>query len=291
MYFSSGSLYLIAIGVIIVSSMDYQNVRFLEQNDSRLVSTSNHNYAISSPKLKAKGWSSVSINGEKVLIITTGGEKKTNSRSELVPSDLVLIETVRDEISTGNTGYTHSSSEMGGSSGGGNFMMSTSSGEGSYSSSSSGFSTSSMRSSGSNDISVNMKDENNFSVSRSDLPFNWSRLFFNGDCVTLVYKNGEVIMETKGSMSGPELEAAEKLIADVKNMQRSQAQAFSNTMQHSVDMVSNVFNNIMGRFPKPPSYDSAVGNMFGNNFPFGSNNSPFSSSSGWPFSGAFAGRR
>lgn len=289
---------LISASLIVVSSMDLFNVKFIEQSvDSRLIATSNYNYAITSPRLLAKNWKTVSVNGDSLIIVTTSGEKLLTTKSQLGPESMLFIEGLRDEISSSNSGFTHVSSSTGGSSSGGDFMMSSSTGGGTSFSSSTGGSSSIMSSNGGslNGMSVNMKDEANFSVSRSDLPFSWSRVFFNGEYVTFIHRNGDVRMLPISLVEPLQLEAVNKLRQEVKEMQRTQAQQISNTMQSSLDMVSSVFNNIMGSFPKPPSYESAVGNMFGNNFPFGPNNSPFSSSSGWPFSngafaGAFAGR-
>lgn len=295
------STIILALSISLTFAMDLNNVKFIEQGpDSRLVATSNYNYGITNPKLGAKNWRTVSVNGDSVIIITSTGEKISTSKGQMDPTGLSLIESLRDELSSGNAGFTQISSSTSGSSNGENFMMSSSSSGGSsFSSSTSGFSsirTTGGQSSQMNDMSVTMKDENNYSVSKSGLPFNWSKVFVNQDLLTLVMKSGDVEMVPINSIDSEKLEAINKLKLEVKEMQKSQAQHVSNSMQHSMDMVSNVFSNIMGNFPKPPSFQSAVGNTFGNNFPFGSNNSPFSSSSGWPFSngafaGAFAGRR
>lgn len=293
-------IYLLAVSLTIVSSMNLSNVRLVEQNDSRLVATSNYNYAIASPKLATKNWKTVSVNGDRVSIITLNGEKISSTKTQLGEVDRLFIESLRDEIGNSNGGFTHYS--MAGGTGGGEFssgniMMSSTLDGGSANSNS--FSSSSTSSTGggiqtvtqgiqggsiqSNGLSVNVKDENNFSVSKTDLPFNWSRVFFNGDLVTIVTRDGEVDMRPMNSMEVAQLDAITKLKLEIKDLQKRQRQQFSDTMQNSMDMVSSIFNNVMGRFPKPPSYGSAVGNMFGDNFPFGPNNSPFSSLSGWPF--------
>lgn len=284
---------LISLTLTIVTSMELFNVKFFEQKDSKLVATSNYNYAISSPKLLSKNWRAVSVNGDDILVVTTIGEKIIMNKTQFGDANKLLVETLRDEISNSNSGgYMHISSGGSGSLGGSNFMMSSNSGGGSTSSSFSSAANQFSSFSGGQDNSVNMKDDDNFSVARSDLPFNWSRVFFNGDMVTFVFRNGDVHMLTLNSVDPVQAEALTKLKKEVKEMQLAQGQQFSNTMRHSLDMVSNIFNNIMGKFPKPPDFQSSVGNMFGNNFPFGSNNSPFS---GWPFSGtgafAYAGRR
>lgn len=288
------STIILTLSISLAFTMDLNNVKFIEQApDCRLIATSNYNYGITNPKLAAKNWRTVSVNGDSVMIITSTGEKISTTKGQLDPSGMSLVESLREEILSGNAGSTQISSSTGGSSNGGNFMMSSSSSGNSFSSSTGGFSsvsTSGGQSSQMDDMSVSMKDENNYSVSKSGLPFNWSTVFVNQDLVTFVMKNGDVEMMPTNSIDSERLEAINKLKLEVKVMQKSQAQHLSNTMQHSMDMVSNVFSNVMGNFPKPPSYQSAVGNTFGDNFPFGSNNSPFSSSSGWPFSnGAFAG--
>lgn len=285
--------------------MDLFNVKFIERDGCRLIATSNYNYAMISPKIAVKNWRTVSVNGDKVLIVTNSGEIITRSRIDLGEPDRAFLESLRDEIANSNYGYSHTYSGGGFSGGGmGGGMISSSSMSGdsstSFSSSTGGFTSTSISNGGqggsfqANDLSVNMRDETNFSVSKSDLPFNWSRVFFSNDLVTFVYRDGTVEMRPISSLSPSQLEATEKLRLEVRAMQRSQSQQFSNTMQHSMDMVSNIFSSIMGQFPKPPSYSSAVGGMFGNNFPFGPDNSPFAASSGWPLSGggafAMAGR-
>lgn len=296
------STVLFAVSLSFVSTMDLNNVKFIESApDSRLVATSNYNYGLTSPKLLTKDWKTVSVNGNSILTVTATGEKLLTSRDKMETSSMSLIESLRDDIANSDTGFSQISSSNGGSSTGGNLMMSSSSGTGSVISSSSTGSFSSVSSIGGqssqvNDISVNMKDENNFSISKSGLPFNWRRVFFNKDLVTFVMKNGDVEMLPINSIEPAKLEAINKLKDEVKEMHKTQSKQAESTMQNSMDTVSNVFNNIMGNFPRPPSYESAVGNSFGSNFPFGPNNSPFSSSSRWPFSngafaGAFAGRR
>lgn len=299
-------IYFLTVSLTLVSSMDLSNVRLIEQNDSRLVATSNYNYAIASPKLAEKNWRTVSMNGDKVSMTTLSGQRITNTKTQLSEADRLFIESLRDKIASGEGGFTHVSS-AGGTGGGGfssdNIMMSSTLGGGSGTSNS--FSSSSSSSTGggftsttlggqqgsiqANGLTINIKDDNNFSVSKTDLPFNWSRVFYNGDLVSIVSKDGEVEMRPLSSMEGLQLEALTKLKLEVKDMQKRQIQQLSDTMQNSMDMVSNVFSNVMGNFPKPPSYQSAVGNMFGSNFPFGPNNSPFSSSSGWPFGGGAGG--
>lgn len=291
--------------IISINSMDLFQVKFVENNDSRLIATSNSNYAISSPKLLTKNWRAISMNGDQALVLTaTGNEKLYISKTQLGADGLAFVEQLRDGIAaSSNSGYTHVSTASGGAGSGGSnsFMMSSSQGSSSSYSSSSSTSSSNFQQSG-NEMSFSAKDENNFSVSKSNLPLDWSRVFFNNDLVTIIYKNGEVKMLSSTVMSPDELAIVEQLKRDVADLRRHQADQFANTMSHSMDMVSNVFNNIMGQFPKPPDYQSAVGNMFGDNFPFGPNNSPFSGASGWPFGGAassggggaafaFAGRR
>ena len=178
--------------------------------------------------------------------------------------------------------------------GGMNFMMSSGNGISSSSSSSSSSSFgSNMSGNSGGGISYSMRDPNNYSISRSDLPFNWSRVFINDDLVTLVFKNGDVILMPISMLDASQLDTVNSLKREVADMQRTQSQQFTNTMQNAVNMVPKIFNSIMSRFPSPPDYQSTVGNMFGSNFPFGSNNSPFNN---WPFSNgagamAYATRR
>lgn len=297
-------------------SMELFQVRLVEKGDGgRLIATSNYNYAITSPTLMAsKDWRTISVNGDQVNISTTGGQQQSTTKTAL-GADMSLVESLRDEIASSHSGYSHTATAGGGgpsgggfssfgtSSGGGlgggfssgSFMMSSGTGgTSSHFSSSTDGGTTTSNMMGGGEMSYNMKDSDNFSVARADLPYNWSRVFFNGDLVTFVHKNGDVRMVPISLLEASQLETVERLKREIKEMQRISSQQVANTMQHSMDMVSNVFNSIMGNFPRPPSFESAVGNMFGNNFPFGPNNSPFGP--GWPFGGgaaamAVAGRR
>lgn len=296
---------------LVCNAMELFQVKSVDLNDSKLVATSNYNYAISSPRLLARNWRVVSVNGDSVELITTTGEKSVTNKSALDAEAVLFVERLRDELAASTSGVTSISS--GGSSGISSNFVTNSNGFGGSAGSSASFSSSStseqMSSSNLdgtvNDMSLNMRDESNFSVSRSRLPFNWARVFYGGgsgaDTITFVYKDGEVRMSILAALSPPEREAVERLRQEVKEMQQLQAKQFSQTMQQSVDMVSNVFGNIMGaagNLPRPPDYASSVSPLFGNNFPFGTSNSPFSEAAGWPFAGsggsrafAFAGRR
>lgn len=277
------------ISIASAAIMDLNHIKLVENNDSRLVATSNYNYAVMSPELLPKNWRTVSVNGEKVLIVTPTNEVITKTRSELIESELSFIESLRDRIAAGGSqGYGYVSSMSGGPSSPGG-TMSIMTGSGSSSSFSSTSSSSSIQQSTSGGLSYNMRDDNNFSVSKSNLPYNWSTVIVNGDLISFVYRDGEVEMRPIASLESDRLDAVNQLKRELKDMQQTQERQVSDTMQHSMDMVSNVFNNILGQFPKPPSYRSAVGNMFGDNFPFGPNNSPFSAASGWPFGGGGAG--
>lgn len=285
--------------------MELFQVKLIEQDNSRLIATSNYNYAITSPKLAPRNWRTVSVNGDKVSVTALNGEQQVMSRAALGEAGMLFIESLRDEVANSNGGYSHVSTASSGGGGSSGFMMSSNMGgstSGGSSSSSSSYSTGGHQTSSlfgaSGEMSYNMKDKDNFSVSRSDFPFGWSRVFFNGDLVTMIYRNGDVVMMPLTALEADKLDAINRIRNEVVEMQRTQSQQMSNTMQHSMDMISNVFNNIMGSFPKPPDYQSSVGPMFGNNFPFGPNNSPFSASSGYPFATgggasavAFAGRR
>lgn len=295
------------------NGMDLFQVRQVElASDTRLIATSNYNYALVHPRLGSKGWRSVSVNGDKITVSTLTGERQIMSRSAIGELSMSLLEQLRDEIANSPGGYS-STTSAGGSgsgftSGNGGFMMSSNTGGGmgmsstSFSSSTGGIGGTTMMSGGiggmgAGGASYDMRDAENFSVSRSDFPFGWSKVFFNGDIVTTVARNGDVCMLPLNAIGPAELEAVNRIKSEAAQMQRGSQQQVSNTMQTATDMISNVFSSIMGSFPKPPSYQSAVGNTFGSSFPFGPNNSPFSSSSGWPFGGggasavAIAGRR
>lgn len=213
------------------------------------------------------------------MAVSLTGERLLMTRASLNAADRLFIESLRDEIANTNGAFVYTSTAAGSVPGG--FIMSGSTTSGSSTMSSSSFSSSTGGTNSQADMSYNMRDKNNFSIARSDLPFNWSRVFFNDDMVTLVHRDGKVLMLPIAALDPAQLEAINKLKRDLGEMQRNQ----ETTMQNSMNMVSGVFNNIMNQFPRPPSYQSAVGGMFGKNFPFGPNNNPFNALSGWPFGG------
>ena len=258
-------------------------MKFVENLDgSRLIATSNYNFALTSPKVMAQNdWSAVSINGEKAMIMKANGERLYLSKPELGLEQIAFIERVRDEITDSNVaqqaGYTQVQS---GSTG--EYLMSSSQ----KSTSSSSFTSSASSGTSLQEMNFSAKDDNNFSVSKSDLPLGWSRVFFNQpDFITIVYKDGNVLMLKYGALNPEERIIAEQLRRDVAEMRRRQTAELESTMSNSLNMVSNIFSNVVGRFPKPPDYQTAVGGMFGDNFPFGTKNSPFSPEAGWPFGG------
>lgn len=282
----------------LVSTMDLYSVRFVDYNGSILIATSNYNYAIASSRLATKGWRTVSVNNNDLYIITSNNEKLNQRSQDLSIEDLRFLEALRDEIANARDSYSSISTAQrppsDSSSGivGGSTYSSSHESSSTFSLSSSSFST--QQGVSGNDISLSVRDADNFSVAKSDLPFEWSRVFFNGDLVTVVMKSGHVKMSPISLLEPVQMAEIQKLKTEVKDMQRKQEIQFSNTMKNSMDMVSNMFNNIMGTFPKPPSFNSAVGDTFGNRFPFGPSGSPFAAESGWPFgnnAGAVAGDR
>lgn len=290
-----------------VMTMDLFDIKYIDHGDARLISTSDTNYAMTGPKLLTKNWKTVSLNGDQVSIVTSSGDKLLTTKSGLERADMLFIEKCKEELLKSNSGYSHVSTTTGvtGEPVNGNIMMTStrsgSSSASSYRSYSDGVTSSvssGPESTYMNDgMMINLKDNDNFSVSKTNLPFNWMKVFFNGDLVTFVHKDRTVIMEPLMGMDSSLRDSAESLRSEVLEMQRSTGNHMANTMAASTDMISNIFGNIMGRFPKPPDYRSSVGDMFGNNFPFGHNNSPFSSRSGWPFgmdgvhAGAYPGFR
>lgn len=302
----------------LASSLDLFSVKLIEYKDSRLVATSGLNFGLTSPRLTAKNWRTVSVNGDVVFIVTQTGESITKSRSETGMADMDLIESVRDEIANSHGGYSHitmmdgnSMTSMGGGGanglnmmggtggvsmmssggtglGGQSVMMSSSSNNLGMSGISSGLSTSSMNGLGGSfssmqsgsggtafdirGMSVNMRDEQNFSVSKLGFPFMWSRIFFNGDLITVIKKNGDVIMAPISGFEPSQAEFLLNLKVEVKEIQKTQAQQFQNTMTHAQGMVSNIFNSILGQLPTAGGMGGmggmGMGNMFGAGFPF-----------------------
>lgn len=265
------------------SSMELFSVKLVDLADSRLIATSGSNYALISPELLSKGWRTVSVNENDVYIVSITGQSKHISKNDFGPQAMETIETIRDRLAATNFGYTQISNIQGSSNsfgpGGNGVMVSNSNGNGNSMSSSS-FSSSSMMSSSSGGMSLNMRDENNFSVSKPNLPFNWSSLYYNGDIITMIFKNGTVQMQPINVLDIETIKIIEGIKNEASSMQKVENQQFQNTMKHTFDMVSNMFNDIASNMPKPPTFASMGGGMFGNNFPFGPNNNPFK---GWPF--------
>lgn len=280
------TLFLIgSFSLLATNGLELFNVKFLEKDGSRLVATSNSNYALTSPKLAIKNWRTVSVNGNELLIAKIDGEKVLLSGGNLDGDNLQFVELLRNEIANTNGGYLQTSTAFDDSNG--SSVVSASSSSVSSSSSFSSSLTDGKRPGG--EMSYSVRDSNNFSIARSDLPFGWSRIFINENLVTIVFRDGQVQMLPMNLLEEVQIEAINKLKLEAEAMQRSQTQQITNTMAQSMNMVSNVFSDIMNRFPKPPSYQSAVGNMFGSNFPFGPDNSPFDSAAGWPFGGGLDG--
>lgn len=257
-------IYLIALNGVLyctaayVTAMSLFNANYAERDGARLIATSNYNYAILSPALASKNWRTISVNGDRVMIITGSGQRQMRSRASLGP-DMMFVESLRDSIAEGNSAFSSMSMSTGGGSG---FVSSSAMG------SSGGGSSFSV-----NGMAVSMTDSSTFSVSKEGLPFNWQRVFYNGDIVTVITRRGDVYMQPMSTMPPAELQALNELKEQVLEMQRGQAQQFQNTMATSTNMISSIFNGIMGQ----------MSNMMpgmGAGSPFGGGNGAF----------AFAGR-
>lgn len=270
------------LAIVVSQQMAYGlplfQVSQIKKNDDRLIATSPSNFAISSPKLGSKNWQTVSLNGDEVFVVTIDGQKQILTRSQLGPAEVAFIESLRDEISNS---YTVAGGGLGGTY---SIMSSTGSGtSSSYSSSSSstsgGTSMTSMSSGGGGPVhsgmSFSIGGDDNFSISKSDMPFDWYQVQVSGGIVSLIYNSGKVTMQPTASLEPQQLELINKLRDEAKAAQSVQSKMLVNTMQSSLGTVSNLFNSILSRLPKPPNYRDVVGDMFGNNFPFGPNNSPF----------------
>lgn len=288
---------IILSSIMLVHNMDLFVIKSVEFGGSRLIATSGSNYAMTGPKLAKKNWKTVSVNGDNIFFVMLDGQKRSTTKREVGPADVEFIETVRDELSESKSGYIHVSTSDGsmvtsrGSDGisSGNFGSSGMSSS-SYSSVSGGSFMNSRGASNSfdfNGMTVEMRDDDNFSVSKNSMPFGWLRVYFNSDLVTVVHKSGEIKMKPLSAFDSEQQKFLADLKVEAKERQRREKQQFHDTMQHTSDMVSGIFSNIAKNLPKPPSF-GPMSSMFGNDFPFGPNNSPFSSSAGWPFAGSFA---
>jgi len=290
-------------------------VRFIEApNGSRLIATSNYNYAITTTQTEMgpkSSWLAISVNGDRVIMLTSEGQKTVATRDELGRDRMAQIEQMRDSIANGNLGqqfiysdqFSGPSSVQMGPNGGGYSMSSSSSSSSFMSSQQIGQQQQQFGNSRANRISFSAKDENNFSISKSGLPFNWWRVFFNNNFLTFVYRNGAVISQSESNLSPQEAAAVNQLRGEVAELRRQQAAHFAAPMPpFPRPIMPNFFGANLGA-PLGPSFrPPSPTSMFGDNFPFGPNNSPLTADAGWPFANsaaqfgganafAFAGRR
>lgn len=280
-----GLVYILPLCLTVCYLSDAQfNVKYIDKGDSRLIATSLTNYAMTGAQLAVKGWKTVSVNGDQVLIITTSGDRLTTSKTALEETDRQVIESLRDELIKRETSrslatdYIESEPVALRAS-----SRSSSSSSASFSSTLDGVTTS-VRSEPnyqSNEMSISMRDKDNFSIAKSNLPFNWAKVFFNGDLITMVKRDGTVLMEPMTTLDSTLKDPAEKLRAEVLDGQQGRP-----TQQAGLGPQDIFGNSGAGNSRQPPMnpfFGPIFGNVFGNNYPYGMSSSPYGPALGWPY--------
>lgn len=122
-------------------------------------------------------------------------------------------------------------------------------GSGGAGTSSSSSSSSSSSTTGGSGMSVSKNGKDSYIISKSDFPFNWQRVFINEDVVTVVYKDGRVVMLPQDIMRPDE---REKMVALRKEVEKSGQAA------------EKIAGSFVGSFSKPMDFvNKALGGMFG----------------------------
>lgn len=128
---------------------------------------------------------------------------------------------------------------------GGTSSMGTGGNSGSSSSSSS---TSSGSSSGGG-ISISKTGKDSYIVSKPDFPFNWQRVFINEDTVTVVYRDGRVVMMGQNIMRPDEKAKMIALRAEVEKSTKATEKLTSSlqdSLKNPMDFVNKAFGGIFG---------------------------------------------
>lgn len=188
------------------------------------------------------------MNGDEVTIATKNTQQVVKKYNSLTAEEKSSLESIKNQMQTvirngpynvkSQTGFVKLTTfdRFGGSSS----MSSGGGGSGSSSSSSS---------SSSGGTTIQKTDKDSFIVSKQDFAFNWQRVFVNIDLVTVVYRDGRVVMLPESIMR-PDEKA--KMIALRQEVERSakaserMTQSLANSMKNPMDFVNKALGGFFG---------------------------------------------
>lgn len=110
-------------------------------------------------------------------------------------------------------------------------------------------SSSSSSSTSSGGISISKTGKDSYIVSKQDFPFNWQRLFVNSDLVTVVYRDGRVLMLPEAMMRPDEKAKSIALRQEVEKSSKAaekMTQSFTNSMKNPMDFVNKALGGFFG---------------------------------------------
>lgn len=120
---------------------------------------------------------------------------------------------------------------------------------GSSSMGSGGSSSGSASSSSSGGTSIQKTGKDSFIVSKQDFAFNWQRVFVNSDLVTVVYRDGRVLMLPEAIMRPDEKAKAVALRQEVEKSSKAaekMTQSFANSIKNPMDFVNKALGGFFG---------------------------------------------
>lgn len=195
---------------------------------------------------------SVSVNGDEVTMNTLDKQVSIKRYSALTPQEKTNLESIKDQMmSVVRLGPFNVKSQTGVCKlttfdrYGGSSSMGASGASGSSSSTS----TSSSSSSTSNGISISTTGPNAFIVSKPDFAFNWQRLFVNDDIVTIVYRDGRVVMLCQDLLRPDEKAKVMEVRQEVsRSAQASEnlTKSIKNSFKNPMDFVNKALSGIFG---------------------------------------------
>lgn len=190
---------------------------------------------------------SVSVNGDEVVVVTKNGQLQVKKYHSLTAQEKKSIEAMKGSLSSVvRLGPFNVKSQTGFSklttfdrNGGTSTMGSGGSGSASSSSSSSSTGGATMSKTG----------DNSFIISRQDFPFNWQRVFVNDDLVTVVYHDGRVSMIAESLMRADEKAKIAALRQDMEKSAKAAEKmnkSLANSMKNPMDFVNKALSGMFG---------------------------------------------
>jgi len=223
------------------------DTNFVELDESKMVHTSDMNFAIIQPGFPYN-WRTVSVNGDEIIIATKDNRSMRKTLGSLVPEERQSLEATKIGLTSvikfgpfsarSRTGFAKLTTfdRNGGSS---------TSGTGGGASSSS----SSSSSAGGGSVTIQKTGPNSFIVSKQNFLFNWHRVFVDNDVVTIVYKNGRVVMLPEVLMMADEKQQIIALRQEIQQSGRvteQMQQQISRSLGSPMDFVNKFFGGMFG---------------------------------------------